>query len=222
MRRSTQGRRAAYAEAGATVGAADAVPPDPAAAKPTSQEVQEVLDSFPGLAKSRREWVRRNIVEPFWSCWDKSLPPARGTTCYIPHSKVVKVPPRPELDSEKVRAFKEIVDSMIKRDIVEPSRSPYNSPAFLVPKRVSGPGPWKVNDQWRLVVDLSKLNQCVLEDNYYPPQVETILDAMAGNEFYSSLDQVQKSRWPRRADRLPLSTCLALVRRTSSSACLWG
>ena len=96
-------------------------------------------------------------VRELWADKEKHLPPVLGTTCFIPVSKVVNQRPVPCHNPEKLEAFREILQSMVDRGIIVPSSSPYNSPAFLVPKK--SPKSDSANDRWRLVNDMSAINE---------------------------------------------------------------
>ena len=62
---------------------------------------------------------------------------------------------------------------MVDRDIIVPSDSPYNSPAFLVPKK--NPKSKDANHMWRLVNDLSAVNAHTLDYRNDPPQIECLI-----------------------------------------------
>ena len=63
----------------------------------------------------------------------------------------------------KLAVFRRIMDELLEQGVVRPSRSPYVSPAFLVPK--SG-------GNLRLVVEYRKVNTRVAFDSYPMPTIE--------------------------------------------------
>ena len=112
-----------------------------------------------------------------------------NTRCYIPVTKIVNSKPVPCFHPEKLKAFKEILQSMVDRNIIVPSSSPYNSPAFLVFKK--NPKSSKANDVWRLVNDLSAINEHTLDMRNDPPTIDCLISALAGSDWFSSTDAVQ-------------------------------
>jgi hypothetical protein len=73
--------------------------------------------------------------------------------------------------------LKEFVDDLLKKGVVRPSKSPYASPAFLLPK--SGGG-------YRMVVDYRKVNKICF--NSYPlPTLESAFQHFSGATVFSVL-----------------------------------
>lgn len=83
---------------------------------------------------------------------------------------------RPELQ----RQLKE----MEANGIIEKSDSPWNAPAFLVPKKEDTPGV----KQSRLVIDYRELNKVIEPCSFPVPKVNEIIDKMNGARFFSTLD----------------------------------
>ena len=79
----------------------------------------------------------------------------------------------------KAVIFKAMVDDLLEQGVVRPSKSPYASPAFLVPKRDGG---------FRLLVDYRKVNTRVVFDSYPMPTIDQALDQFAGASVFSVLD----------------------------------
>ena len=74
------------------------------------------------------------------------------------------------------------VDGLVKRGVVEASKSPYNSPVFCVKKPHS--------DKLRLVQDLRKVNEAAYEDKYAFREVSDCMDAVGNrnSNVFTSLD----------------------------------
>jgi len=86
-----------------------------------------------------------------------------------------------------------MVNELLQQGVVRPSKSPYASPAFLVPKRDRG---------FRLVVDYRKVNSKVVFDSYPMPTIEQALDQFGGLSYFRSWTLIQpttKSPCPKRA-----------------------
>ena len=79
----------------------------------------------------------------------------------------------------KAAIFKRMVNELLEQGVVRPSKSPYASPAFLVPKRDGG---------YRMVVDYRKVNTKVVFDSYPMPTIEQALDQFGGAVVFSVLD----------------------------------
>lgn len=80
----------------------------------------------------------------------------------------------------------EQVQEMLDGGIVEPSYSPYNAPAWMVPKK---PGP-DGEKRWRVVVDFRRLNEKMIADAYPLPNITDILDQIGGARYFSTFDLV--------------------------------
>jgi len=79
----------------------------------------------------------------------------------------------------KTAVFKGMVNELLEKGLVRPSKSPYASPAFLVPKRDGG---------FRMVVDYRKVNAKVVFDSYPMPTIEQALDQFGRAVVFSVLD----------------------------------
>ena len=78
---------------------------------------------------------------------------------------------------------REIIDDMIKEmkadGVVRDSKSPYNSPLLLVPKK---------DNTWRMVVDYRRLNQQTIPDRFPMPVINDVLSQLGGAKVFTSLD----------------------------------
>ena len=75
-------------------------------------------------------------------------------------------------------ARKEIA-GMLQRGIIEPSSSPWASPIVMVKKR---------DGSTRFCIDYRKLNEVTTKDSYPLPRIDDSLDALAGSQWFSTLD----------------------------------
>lgn len=75
------------------------------------------------------------------------------------------------------------VQKLIENDVIEPARSPYNSPILLVPKK-SKDGERK----WRLVVDYRELNKKVIPDKFPLSRIDELLDLLGRSRYFSVID----------------------------------
>ena len=78
---------------------------------------------------------------------------------------------------------REVVDDLIsdmkEQGVVSESKSPYNSPLLLVPKK---------DGSWRLVIDFRKLNSNTIPDRLPMPVLDEVLANLGGAKVFSSLD----------------------------------
>jgi len=79
----------------------------------------------------------------------------------------------------KLQIFRKTIDDLLEQGMVRPSKSPYASPAFLVPK--SG-------GEFRMVVDYRKVNSKVVFDSYPIPTVDQAFEQFGGVVVFSVLD----------------------------------
>lgn len=70
------------------------------------------------------------------------------------------------------------VKKMLKEGIIRPSKSPYNSPVRVVPKKVKS----------KLVIDYKKLNENTISDTYPIPDTNAILSNLGKARYFSTLD----------------------------------
>lgn len=104
---------------------------------------------------------------------------AINTTDDIPvHQKQYRYPPA--LHDEILRQANE----MLEKEIIQESRSPYNSPIWVVPKKSDASGKKK----WRVVVDFRKLNSKTIHDSYPIPNISEILDQLGNARYFSAFD----------------------------------
>lgn len=76
------------------------------------------------------------------------------------------------------------ISEMLKQNIIRPSKSPYNSPLWIVEKKSND-----VNQQkWRLVIDFRRLNEITMADRFPLPNIESLFDKLGKAQYFSSLD----------------------------------
>ncbi|XP_076385702.1 uncharacterized protein LOC143264091 [Megachile rotundata] len=79
-------------------------------------------------------------------------------------------------DKEKLR---ELLDTLLKENIIRPSNSPYASPIVLVRKKTGGV---------RLCIDYRELNKITIKNNYPTPLIDDHLDRLNNKKYFSKLD----------------------------------
>lgn len=86
------------------------------------------------------------------------------------------------------QALKEEVEKQItkllKDGIIQPSKSPYNSPIWIVQKKMDASNERK----YRMVIDYRKLNSKTISDKYPIPDTSTVLANLGKNKYFTTLD----------------------------------
>lgn len=75
------------------------------------------------------------------------------------------------------------VTKMLDDGLIEPSKSNYNSPVILVPKKSTNG-----IKKWRMCIDFRALNKKIIPDKYPLPRIDDILDNLGRAKFFSVLD----------------------------------
>lgn len=94
------------------------------------------------------------------------------------YSKIYRFP---KIHEEEVNKQ---IREMLQQNIIQPSNSPYNSPIWVVPKKVDNSGEQK----WRIVIDYRKLNEVTIEDKFPIPNIESIFDKLGRAQYFTTLD----------------------------------
>lgn len=76
------------------------------------------------------------------------------------------------------------INEMREADLIEESNSPWNLPSFLVPKKLGK----NVEKRYRLVTDMRKLNDLVIEDAFLLPIIDDVLRTLGDARYFSILD----------------------------------
>ncbi|KRH93757.1 pol polyprotein, partial [Pseudoloma neurophilia] len=95
------------------------------------------------------------------------------TTDVIPKSKSYSVP------ANKEKMFKDEINNLLNKGVIEDSTSLYGSPSFLKPKE-DGTG--------RLLIDFKGLNEITKEIQGYFPSIQESFHRMAGSKYFSKID----------------------------------
>jgi len=141
------------------------------------EEVSDVAGNSEGRVGGRS---LEAIVADFPALFSRGL----GTADCAPYdielsdSVPVRSPPY-RCAPPKLEIFKKMINELLEQGVVRPSKSPYASPAFLVPKNGGG---------FRLVVDYRKLNAKVVFDSYPMPTIEQAFEQFGGAAVFTVLD----------------------------------
>jgi hypothetical protein len=72
-----------------------------------------------------------------------------------------------------------MVNELLEQGVVRPSKSPYASLAFLVPKK---------DGDFRMVVDYRRVNQKIVFNSYPMPTIDQALEQFGGARIFSVFD----------------------------------
>lgn len=76
------------------------------------------------------------------------------------------------------------IEDLLQNGIIRRSRSPYNSPVWIVPKKTDASGKKK----FRLVIDYRKLNSITVADRYPIPEINDVLSNLGKNNWFTVID----------------------------------
>lgn len=100
------------------------------------------------------------------------------TTDRPTYSKVYRYPKVHEREIEKQ------IREMLDQSIIRPSKSPYNSPLWIVPKKTDNDG----GQKWRLVIDYRALNAVTVDDKFPIPNIDSLFDKLGRAQYFSTID----------------------------------
>jgi hypothetical protein len=103
----------------------------------------------------------------------------------IPGTSLINTRPYRLPEAQK-REVDTQVTKLLNEGIITESKSPWNSPLLIVPKKEDASGEKK----WRLVVDFRKLNEKSVGDAYPLPDIMEILNQLGQSKYFSCLDVV--------------------------------
>jgi hypothetical protein len=150
--------------------------------EPTSVQPDQIPAGPPG---SEIPWVSNllpELSEVFQDPLPAGLPPERSKGNSIP-TEPGHLPPfwsMYRLSPLEYRELEKQVTKFLKDGILEVSQSPYGASVLFVPKPDGG--------GLRLCVDCRALNAITVKNHCTIPRIDDLLDAVAGNQYFTSLD----------------------------------
>lgn len=94
----------------------------------------------------------------------------------------IKVPPMQYTAPDREEFAKQIQE-LLDANLIEPSKAPHFSPAFLVNKHSE-----QKRGKRRMVINYKKLNDHTIGDGYLLPRKDELLDQIRGKQLFSSFD----------------------------------
>lgn len=147
---------------------------------------QAMLDrAYEGLDEEQKEKLRQVIYEYRdrfaedrfdLGVYALDFPAIRVKDDQPVHCQPRRFPP------EKREAIENEVRALLKAGIIRECDTPYSNPVCLVRKP---------DGSWRMCLDLRRLNEKVIRDQFPLPDLTSCLDAMSGMTYFSSMDLCQ-------------------------------
>ena len=95
----------------------------------------------------------------------------------LPNMKPISIPPFQASPANREVIDKQM-DAWIELGVIEPSRSPWGAPVFIAYR----------NNKPRMVIDLRRLNEQVVADEFPLPRQDEILQSLEGSQYLTTLD----------------------------------
>lgn len=150
---------------------------------PTGDEDEHDLKEV-DISKDLEEWQISKLKELLWEKkeafgYDGRLGnyPGEVEVPLKEGTKPISVPPFVASPAKREVIDKQM-DTWLKLDVIEPSKSPWAAPVFIVYR----------NSKPRMVIDLRRLNDAVIPDEFPLPRQEDILQTLQGCQYLSTLD----------------------------------
>jgi hypothetical protein len=151
----------------------------------TSSKVEKLIGSLQIKLENFEEPVAKRIIQILTKHADV-FSDAPGLCTLIHHA--IDTGTNPPILCQAYRephrlkpVIKEIVNDMLKNDLIRPSKSPWAFPVVIVPKP---------DGKWRFTVDYRKLNNIVPRDAFPLPLITDHLTALGEAKWFTVLDLV--------------------------------
>jgi len=79
--------------------------------------------------------------------------------------------------------MRKLLNDMLAKDVITPSKSPWPSPVVLVQKK---------DGSIKFCIDCRNLNSVTQRDNYLLPHIDETLDTLTGSKWFSTLDLLSR------------------------------
>ena len=127
----------------------------------------------------------QNLLDKYSDCFPdelpSDLPPKRLVNHEIDLEPGSSPPSRPafRLSRPELDELQRQLNELLKRGLIEPSKSPFGAPVFFVKK---------ADGSLRLVCDWRQLNRITIKNKACLPNIDDLFDAVQGSQYFSKLD----------------------------------
>ena len=139
-------------------------------------------ESCLGISEDQKMQLE-NLLIKYQGCFSKTSEDM-GLTDRAEHridtgnSRPIKQAPR-RIPLAKMQDVNREIKEMLAKGVIEESDSPWSSPIVLVKKK---------DNSIRFCIDYRRVNEVTIKDSHPIPRIESILDALSGSKFYSTID----------------------------------
>lgn len=152
------------------------MPPD----SPSVEQLLEEVNISPNLTKDQTERLQeiiRKCREVFGIDRRLGHYAEEVNIPLLPNTKPISIPPFQASPANREVIDKQM-DAWINLGVIEPSRSPWGVPVFIAYR----------NNKPRMVIDLRRLNEQVIADEFPLPRQDEILQSLEGSQYLTTLD----------------------------------
>lgn len=145
-----------------------------------SSKLSETVDISPDLTEDQKVWLLSLITKhesAFGLNGKLGNYPSKIEIAMKPETVPISLLPY-HVSPANHKVINKQMDSWIELGVIEPSKSPWAAPVFIVYR----------NNKPRMVIDLRKFNERVIPDEFPLPKQEDILQALNGSQWLSTLD----------------------------------
>ena len=158
-----------------------------AAAGSTTEKEEDRQGQLPPEEHARAEAMRARLEKDFPTVFTKELPPlselpqADGPGVEIRLKESAQPTGRygPRMTQEDTEEAGRMLEELLAKGFIRPSRSPWGAPMFLVAKPDGGK---------RMVIDYRALNASTVRNRYPLPRVDELFDQLRGARYFSKID----------------------------------
>ena len=154
---------------------------------PKKESSADQQGQLPPEERARAEAMREKLEKEFPTVFTNELPPLSelpqpdGPGVQIKLKEGAQPAGRygPRMTQEDTEEAGRMIEELVAKGFIRPSRSPWGAPMFLVTKPDGGK---------RMVIDYRALNAATVRNRYPLPRVDELFDQLRGARYFSKID----------------------------------